>query len=633
MMKIIKVKLNKKNILALFIICLSGLALLFGFQNCSKASLQKILPSEKAYEAPLLNLKSEMCGYAQQIGSASSKIVFVIDMSRSNFGSFEQDSTGWHFFEKFGSDTDPAFGITTLDSKSMANRFTAALDFLDTCGSAAGNNFKVIGFSKSSGVVVSETVGGITKTSLKCDFPTYRQFESAASTKVALQALFARQQFERSLYDIYKPGGRTWDGILKTDDMLMSDTSYPSAMKCLQDTILDDLDSVTSFSNNYHVFFITDGKPLEDLKNKDGVCYSNDSAIPESCYLSKSLESLTLVKTAALMKGRTLTLHGVYYNALEPIIPNVLTQISQEGGAPSVLQFNGFKDPNSGLCKLTQSKSSLELKPDNFGVVALTLFRKNGKIKVDSDMDGLPDDEDSNSTNPRSMGVPILDGICLSLGGAAECKNRYDKISLTCDSNKYYGGYPLNDCELKILGLDLLAIKNGVDQGLDSDLDGIPDFVEIIKGLNPAMADSKLDPDGDGISNSDEIMAGRDPFVADNDIPEYLLNNASVKFNSQPSAACPNGAWELSLSRTQVGKTFAYEGNGTMDAKFQHAANENVFLVYFRQVPQNSLKAAMEYRAKIVKVNYSVSKKIESVLADKSFISSDDFDLMGKAGK
>ncbi|QBG49046.1 hypothetical protein EGM51_17185 [Verrucomicrobia bacterium S94] len=49
---------------------------------------------------------------------------------------------------------------------------------------------------------------------------------------------------------------------------------------------------------------------------------------------------------------------------------------------------------------------------------------------------------------------------------------------------------------------------------LDSDSDGIPDYVELANGLNPLT--SGLDADGDGFSDLEELLAGSDPAVSSN---------------------------------------------------------------------------------------------------------------------
>ena len=60
---------------------------------------------------------------------------------------------------------------------------------------------------------------------------------------------------------------------------------------------------------------------------------------------------------------------------------------------------------------------------------------------------------------------------------------------------------------------------------LDSDGDGVPDYVEIANGLDPL--ESGLDSDGDGYSDLDELLAGTDPTNAA-DVPAARIEQGSV---------------------------------------------------------------------------------------------------------
>ncbi|HYG33264.1 MAG TPA: hypothetical protein VEC99_00680 [Clostridia bacterium] len=51
---------------------------------------------------------------------------------------------------------------------------------------------------------------------------------------------------------------------------------------------------------------------------------------------------------------------------------------------------------------------------------------------------------------------------------------------------------------------------------MDSDGDGIPDWWEVLHGLNKDLVDTAGDPDRDGRTNLEEYNAGSDPFVPDN---------------------------------------------------------------------------------------------------------------------
>lgn len=60
----------------------------------------------------------------------------------------------------------------------------------------------------------------------------------------------------------------------------------------------------------------------------------------------------------------------------------------------------------------------------------------------------------------------------------------------------------------------------------DSDGDGLPDWWEILHGLDPLVADASADPDGDGWTNLEEYNAGTNPSINDRPGPSILASLA-----------------------------------------------------------------------------------------------------------
>ena len=72
----------------------------------------------------------------------------------------------------------------------------------------------------------------------------------------------------------------------------------------------------------------------------------------------------------------------------------------------------------------------------------------------------------------------------------------------------------------------------------DDDNDGMPDVYETRVGLNPLVADADEDADGDGLTNLEEFEYGTDPFNTDSDgdgINDKLDNNPTVPDDSNAS--------------------------------------------------------------------------------------------------
>jgi len=104
----------------------------------------------------------------------------------------------------------------------------------------------------------------------------------------------------------------------------------------------------------------------------------------------------------------------------------------------------------------------------------------------------------------------------------------YYRTSPTNGWGRYYPGNPFTlykDTTVQYLaftGSELTIIREATytftdaPSDLDSDGDGIPDYVELANGLDPF--ESGLDGDGDGYSDLDELLTGSDP-LSDLDIP------------------------------------------------------------------------------------------------------------------
>jgi hypothetical protein len=136
--------------------------------------------------------------------------------------------------------------------------------------------------------------------------------------------------------------------------------------------------------------------------------------------------------------------------------------------------------------------------------------------EADSDGDGLTDAEEiklgTDPLNRDSDGDGVGDGIEVRLASPGsqfdplvpaqfkECMNLSDP---TADHD--LDG--LTDCEETVLRTDPFLV--------DTDHDGVPDWVEVRLGGNALVDDRLVDSDMDGITNGEEVIRGLDPWTND----------------------------------------------------------------------------------------------------------------------
>ncbi|HPI41907.1 MAG TPA: hypothetical protein PLJ21_13950, partial [Pseudobdellovibrionaceae bacterium] len=151
---------------------------------------------------------------------------------------------------------------------------------------------------------------------------------------------------------------------------------------------------------------------------------------------------------------------------------------------------------------------------------------------------------------------------------------------------------------------------------LDLDKDGLPDFIENLKGLNPTRND--LEEDGfdlDGVTNKRELQRGTDPdFTSEDSEVNYSLQEdleASSCGVGQPS-------YSFEVKKIPVVNTSAFVDkiNSNALTSLTHDEDENVFLILARMTPSNALND-IKYLAKFFK--HSSLMPISKSLSNKDF--------------
>lgn len=96
--------------------------------------------------------------------------------------------------------------------------------------------------------------------------------------------------------------------------------------------------------------------------------------------------------------------------------------------------------------------------------------------------------------------------------------------------------------------LEVAAISNQlgihgfqvIDVSADGDSDGMPDYYEVVEGLNGLVNDAAGDADGDGLTNLEEYSGGTEPLVADTD-GDGLLDGEEAGYGGNPLLADTDG--------------------------------------------------------------------------------------------
>lgn len=565
------------------------LSLVVGFQNCSDVSI------ELASEAPLstfasVNMTAEGCVNSIQMAPEKTKFVFIIDLSRSNMGAYEKKDylyNGVTYQNKY------SFFNPNEATDAAGARFDAIANFVNTCGNSANADYSIIAFSNGAGEISKDSSGNHI---LTCQ----DRFINSAQVNSQLSIMKAAQIEESEFHSkyVWNPPPGLQVPFLSQDataaiPLLFKETNYIAATDCLASTIEKDMATVNNETSNYQIFFLSDGEAFA----KASGCEESTVTDKTKCYIDGMDEKLSYLMKLSSAKSKPIRLHALYYTrsgAQDLAIETFMNYLATVGQTTSPINLGSFQAASptaeNPFCKLLAVDKSIVYRTNKIYAVNTTAVKVGKDLKSDSDSDGIIDDEEesygASPDNARSIAPGVLDGICKIIGNKTLCLEERSKIS--CDSAKI-NNFGISDCDVKILKLDKLAFRQEL-VGIDSDNDGIPDFIEILKGTSPINMDSYIDMDNDGLNNLQEISSGLDPFTPDAG-DDKVIHSASL-FKDVINQ-CTSGGWHLDI--TALGGV----------------SGENKLMLFFRTESKNTV-GVFEYR--VYSTDYNVTSKPETNL-------------------
>ena len=210
--------------------------------------------------------------------------------------------------------------------------------------------------------------------------------------------------------------------------------------------------------------------------------------------------------------------------------------------------------------------------------------RVSGRV-VDSDGDGLPDDQDQPFIHGTNQFVADTDGDCfddnfevlhsdLGFDPAVKDIRGCDPASpltrnCVCRDTDGDGLSQFAEAYLKT--------RPGL---VDSDGDGLPDGLEAQYGLDPLTPNYNVDTDNDGIPDIEEIRAGTDPTVPDRN----LYDLAAVHYTSAPTVQ-PDGSVCYDYVVSNLELVTPPSGVGANQAGY------NLFKIWFAEAPESAVSS------------------------------------------
>jgi Bacterial TSP3 repeat len=229
-----------------------------------------------------------------------------------------------------------------------------------------------------------------------------------------------------------------------------------------------------------------------------------------ACELERSTE--TVKQLAQKWHAGEVTIQPVYVRTVADTAARFQGAAIARAGGTTLIETDPGNLKNA-LNALNYASLQRQLKLKRLVAFNQNTIVRDGVILVDTDGDGIPDEEESidpiaGSTvapklDPDSDDDAIRDGIERRMGLDPLGFTQVNGCNPTADTDQDR----LNDCEERVLGTDPCIS--------DTDGDGLPDIVELNVGTNPLIPEDLNDSDRDGLLNIDEALRKTDPESAD----------------------------------------------------------------------------------------------------------------------
>ncbi len=272
-----------------------------------------------------------------------------------------------------------------------------------------------------------------------------------------------------------------------------------------------------------------------------------------------------------------------------------------------------LKSSNSVMLENSKTGTGFLCLPSGFTLDTFFISNLNVKstsmgLESDIDGDGLSDREEAQlGFNPekRRTSGKVLDSICSTIDYGVNCTN------FTLDCNLSQNAFGLNECDILALNLNR-NVQLGT--GIDSDKDGIPDYLEIRINSFPNLYDSYNDLDFDQLNTT--VEAERGTSVRNSSITSPDQNYIKVVKTKMTSQDCAGEYWKVDILNlpTMPIKKFTEESPGVVN--LSHQLNENIIMTFLKIKPIGDLTAPTRIFSGIQKVKYDQSNVDTAFILD-----------------